>query len=430
MTRQQVRDSVLILGNFRPTLTVARALSEEGFHVIVSEADDKAAGARYSRFVDEMWDHPELHAEAGATFKQALKLLLNQRPDITTIFPAAEKFVVWLANNKNDLPANITVVSPEASLVDLCLDKVKMLDLASRAGIACAPYAEVETLDELYKKSRKLGYPLIVRPFSSLNLLGHKKAIICQSHDELLAAFSTWPGKQSGLLLQRYVTGIRHNFYFIAVNGELQSLLNTLITRTDHVDGTGFATEGVHIAVPRTFKKDIQRLVQELEYTGIGGIQFIHDPDTGEATFLELNPRNGGNFRCAEAVGMPLTRSALQLARGKTDLGLDPAHSYPTGIYYCWLTGDLYGLKEAIAHGEISLGGVVVWIFQMIRSLLRSRIHLVFTWRDPMPPIALLLRHAGRLLAVRLGFRDDTQSQTAGLAREESITPAATKADH
>ncbi|MCH8239551.1 MAG: hypothetical protein IIB62_05780 [Proteobacteria bacterium] len=413
MTQARVKDSVLILGNYRPTLAVARALGEEGHHVIVSEDDDRVAGARYSRFVDEMWDHPDLDAEAGATFKQALKLFLDQRPDITAIVPVAEEFVVWLAKNGTSLPADITIVSPEARIVELCLDKLRMLDLTSRTGIACAPYAVVKTLEYLYEQAAKIGYPIIVRPLSSLNRLGHKKAIICQDHDELMEVFSTWPAKHPGLLLQRYVSGVRHNLYFIAVNGEIRSLLEITVTRTDQHDGTGLATEGLHIAVTAAFRKDSQRLVRELDYTGIGCIQFVRDPETGEATFLEINPRIAGNQRCAEAVGMPLTRSALHLARGKTDLGLDPAHRYPAGIYFCWLSGDLYGLKEAIQHGEIGPGGVIIWTLQIIRSLLRARIHMMFTWRDPLPPFALLLRHAGRIVAAKFGSRDDAAANVA-----------------
>lgn len=408
MTRQLRKKSVLILGNYRTTFSVARVLGEDGFHVIVAEDDEVVAGARYSRFVDEMWDHPDLDVEAGRPFKQALKLFLDQRPDITAIFPVAEEFVVWLAKNRTDLPAGITIVSPEARVVELCLDKRKMLDLASQAGVSCAPYAVAKTLEELYEQSRKVGYPVIVRPFSHLNRLGHKKAVICRDHKELLEAFAIWPSRQPGLLLQRYVSGVRHDLYFIAVDGEIHSLLETRITRTDQVDGTGLSTEGVHIAVTPAFKKDTQRLVREIGYTGIGFVQFIRNPQTGEATFLELNPRTAGSHYCTEAVGMPLTRAALHLAGGTRDLGLDPAHRYPTGIYYCWLSGDIYGLKDAISHGETGIGGAIIWTLSAIRSLVRARIHLTFTWRDPLPPFALLLRHAGRIIARKFGSRSAT----------------------
>ena len=404
MTRSGNGKSVLILGNYRTTLSVARTLKEEGFRVIVSEADHGAAGARYSRFVDEMWDHPPLDAKGGAKFLQALNALLEQQPGVTTVFPVAEEFVVWLAGNKSALPAHITIVSPEPRLVDLCLDKMKMLELASRAGVECAPYAVTGTLDELYARSDKVGYPVIVRPFSHLHRLGHKKAVICNDRGALLACFSAWPEGQPGLLLQHYVSGVRHDLYFIAVKGDVVSLLETRITRTDHLDGTGLSTEGKHVAVSPAFARDTRRLVRETGYTGIGFIQFIRDPQSGKTTFLELNPRTAGSHRCAEAVGMPLTRAALELARGNTDLGLDPAHRYPVGAIYAWVTGDLYGLKQAISHKEIDAAGAARWVFRALRSVVRARIHLVFSWRDPLPSIALLIRQTARFLAPAFGL--------------------------
>ncbi|HDL17347.1 MAG TPA: hypothetical protein ENH27_05855 [Rhizobiales bacterium] len=397
------KKSVLILGNYRTTLTVAGTLGEEGFRVIVSASGDGAAGARYSRFVDEMWDHPQLDAEGGAAFGEALNAFLDGRPDVTAIFPVAEEFVVWLAGNAAALPARITLVSPAPHLVELCLDKTKMLELASRAGVECAPYAIAGALDELYERAEKIGYPVIVRPFSHLNRLGHKKAVICAGREELAAFFPLWPAGQPGLLLQRYVTGVRHDLYFIAADGEIHSLLETRITRTDHPDGTGLSTEGVHVPVSEAFERDTRRLVRELGYTGIGFIQFVRNPRSGEVTFLELNPRTAGSHRCAEAAGMPLTRAALELARGNTDLGLDPAYRYPTGVTYAWVTGDLYGLKEAMSRGEIGFAGAMRWAFQALRSVVKARIHLTFSWRDPLPAVALLIRQTARGLASAFG---------------------------
>ena len=390
------KKSVLILGNYRTTLTVARTLNEEGFRVIVSGADHGAAGARYSRYVDEMWDHPQLDVKGGAAFGDALNAFLDRRPEVTAIFPVAEEFVVWLAGNAAKLPARITLVTPKPHLVELCLDKTKMLELATRAGVECAPYAVAATLDELHDRSEKIGYPVIVRPFSHLNRLGHKKAVICAGHEELAAFFPAWPAGQPGLLLQRYVKGVRHDLYFIAANGEICSLLETRITRTDDLDGTGLSTEGVHVPVTEAFARDTRRLVRELGYTGIGFIQFVRNLQSGEVTFLELNPRTAGSHRCAEATGMPLTRAALELARGNTRLGLDPAYRYPTGVTYTWVTGDLYGLKQAISHGEIGFAAAMRWAFQALRSVAKARIHLTFSWRDPLPAIALLIRQTVR----------------------------------
>ncbi|MEM9592560.1 MAG: hypothetical protein AAF967_14790, partial [Pseudomonadota bacterium] len=114
MTLAREGETALILGNYRTTLTVAQRLKEAGFQVIVSEADDGAAGARYSRYVDDMWEHPELDENDGEPFRRALANLLARRPEITTVFPVEEKFVIWLARNSDALPYDVTLVSPSS----------------------------------------------------------------------------------------------------------------------------------------------------------------------------------------------------------------------------------------------------------------------------------------------------------------------------
>lgn len=399
MTQSLGKNTALILGNYRTTLTVARTLNEEGFRVIVSDADNGAAGARYSRFVDEMWSHPPLDEGNGRAFRNAFDTLLKSRPEITTIFPVEEAFVVWLAHNPEALPERVTLVSPKSDLVKLCLDKVRMLELASGAGVECAPYATVDTLDQLFLQCGRIGYPVIIRPFSHLNRLGNKKAVICHDRRSLAAAFPRWPAGQPGLLLQRYVTGVRHDLYFIAVDGEIRSLLETRITRTDHPDGTGLSTEGVHVPVTESFRQDTRKLVRQTGYTGIGFAQFVRDPLSGETTFLEINPRTAGSHRCAEAVGMPLTRAALHLAQGQCDIALDPAYRYPVGLYYGWVTGDLYGLKEALCRGEIGFAAAGTWLLCAVRTLVRAKTHLTFSWSDPLPSVAMLLRQGWRTFA-------------------------------
>ncbi len=277
-----------------------------------------------------------------------------------------------------------------------------MLELASCSGVECAPYSTVKTLKDLQRRCEEIGYPVIIRPFSHLNRIGHKKAVICENSRELASAFPEWPANQPGLLLQRYVTGVRHDLYFIAVSGEIRSLLETRITRTDHPDGTGLSTEGVHVRVTEKFREDTRKLISATGYTGIGFVQFIRNPNTGNATFLELNPRTAGSHRCAEAVGMPLTLSALYLAQGSTDVALNSACRFPVGRYYAWVSGDLYGIKEALSHREIGLTSATVWLLSAMRSLIRARIHLTFSWSDPRPAVALVMRQATRMIAAAM----------------------------
>ncbi len=425
MTGNTSAKSVLILGNYRPTLMVAQTLHDEGYRVIVSASDRGDAGACYSRFVDEIWQHPPVERDQGAAFGDALLAFLVSRPDVSMIFPVAEKFSVWLAEHAEILPESLGVASPKPDLVKLCLDKVAMLNLARQQGVASAPHGVAHTLDELHHQAEKIGFPIIVRPFSHLNRIGHKKAVICRDRDDFVDAFPKWPKKQPGLLLQRYVSGERHDLCFVAVDGDVQCLLETRITRTDHPDGTGLSTEGQYVAVSKQLERDTRLLVAALGYTGIGFTQFVRDPRSGEITFLELNPRVAGSHRCAEAAGMPLTRSAIALAQGEKILNLASHFSYPVGSYYAWLLGDLHGLKEAVRHREIGFEDGVCWVASALRSFLRARIHLVFARRDPMPAFALVLRQTTRIIAAaaRASMLDEDELTTKGSDTSDGDLP-------
>jgi len=383
--------AVLVLGNYRPTLAVARVLKRRGYRVIVSEARHGAAGARYSRFVDALWQHPDL-ADPDA-FAQALAALVAARGDIAAIFPVEENYCAWLARHASRVPEGVPVISPAPDVVTLCLDKSRMLDLARELGVRSLPHEVAASLDELRLAAQGIGYPVIVRPFSHLVRIGDKKAVICLDPEQLAAAFPVWPENQPGLLLQRYLVGGRRDLYFSAREGRIEALLETHVTRTDNIDGTGLSTEGRYAPLTPELADETRRLVEALGYSGIGVTQFVVDARTGEATFLELNPRVAGSHRCAEAIGFRLTEAALSIARSPSEP--TPAANfsdYPAGGYYCWLSGDLYGIAEALGRGDLGALSLSRWSGKVLRSALRARVHLTWSLDDPLPALALLAR--------------------------------------
>ena len=83
--------SVLLLGNYRPAMVFARALCESGCRVVLG-SEGESHGCRFSRFVHETWDHPEL-SDHDPSFANALRAFLRQRRDITAVVPITEEFV-------------------------------------------------------------------------------------------------------------------------------------------------------------------------------------------------------------------------------------------------------------------------------------------------------------------------------------------------
>lgn len=385
-----VRHTVLLLGNYRPALVAARALSELGCRIVLGLGGGEG-GNEHSRAVDEVWDHPEL-VGAGDQFVAALEKFLTSRPDITVVYPIGEPFLLCFAERGMRFEDRVLIASVPPGIATTCSDKLAMLDLATTAGVECLPYRAVDTYDDLLSVAKAVAFPVVIRPLNSKVLLGKRKAVICKDKEALKAAIPLWPKGVTTLLVQREASGVRHNVFFAAHNGKVFRALETQILRTDRIDGTGYAVDGLTVPLTPKLLFETKALAKSLDFTGVGLAQFICDPKTGRSCFLELNPRLAGSHAITEYAGLELTRLGIELAADVAPDAADRDVSYRTGIRYAWSYGDLRGIKTALADGEASLADMPAMIGRLLWTALRAETHMSWSWRDPAPAFALFRR--------------------------------------
>jgi len=388
--RTAERGTVLTLGNYRPTIAVARALDRHSYRVIVGSGGGEG-GAEFSRHVREAWHHPDLERNEEA-FSAALSNFLQRRPDIGFVFPITEEFVVWLARNREAVPKERVVVSALPRIVETCLDKPKMLELARVNGLGCPPFEIVRSYSELTIAAQRVEWPVVVRPLTPGRRIGSRKAVIAATAAELERMLPEWPAGQAGLLVQRKANGVRRNVYFAAHEGEIFSALETKILRTDRIDGTGLAVDGVTVPATAVLLDHCGRLARALEFTGIGLAQFILDAETGQSCFIEINPRIAGSHAITEAAGQDLSHVAIALSAGGSHPLGTRSFKAPPGLRYAWSYGDLRGLKSAVREKEIGFAGALRWLLRATETWLRADTHMTWRWSDPLPTLALFLR--------------------------------------
>ena len=369
--------SVIVVGNYRPSLTVVRALAAAGFHVIVGR--EGVCHAHRSSQCTEIWDHPPI-AERGE-FVAALHDFLDDRPDVAAVFPVSESAVVCVAGIAGDLPTSVRCVAPASETVDLCLDKPRFLALARETGVPVKPFAVASDLAVLHDFARSTGFPLVVRPLASGLRLLQRKALIIDSEAALTRQLAVWPAAHASLLVQEYARGTRYNLYFAARSGTVLASGLVRVLRTDRVDGTGLAVDGETLASEPVLGDFLERLVARLGYHGVGCAQFLFDRERNEAVLLELNPRLGANFAIVHAAGLQLANLACELH------GIDtPATAtWQPGLRYAWLYGDLAGLAEELGSGALAFSGAARWLRDALVTQLRADVHLTFARSDPMP---------------------------------------------
>jgi predicted ATP-grasp superfamily ATP-dependent carboligase len=376
---------ILILGNHRNALTVARRLGRQN-RVILGAADGPGRVER-SRFVEEAWSLPNATSDE---FPGALESRLQSLPDIPVLFPIGDDELFGLLRVPSVMEGRVSVVMPAPEVVAVCLDKAANVDLASRLQIPQARYRKVQRLSQLQDAVREVGCPCIIKSDHQLSLAFGKKAYRVGDVDELTALVASEPEPQHGLIVQAMATGLRHNVYFAAEKGRLIGAMEARVLRTTIFDGSGFTVESGSVPMNDALRQYTERLVDALGYQGIGNTQFLVDRERDEISFLEISPRMGAAFAVTVPCGFDFAQAGLSLAVG------DPVSpdvlplDYPAGCRLAWTYGDLVGLIAAVRSREISGSQAGIWLWRIIRAAVTADIHPTWSWRDPRPALANL----------------------------------------
>jgi predicted ATP-grasp superfamily ATP-dependent carboligase len=366
--------AVLVLGDYRQTITVARSLGRAGLRVILGSDDPDSSTAR-SRHVAACECFPGGDQDRPPPGLEGW--LRSHRPEY--VFPVGETQLRQVLAAPR-LLALSTWVMPEPATVRRCLDKRVLFDLAPAIGMPMAPWLQWAGAQAWRDAARGFGFPVVVKRKDSSSHLREKKALILRSEAELESVLAEIAagGDAESFVLQKFAPGVRHNCHFAADGGRIVAFLQQEVLRTDEADGTGIGLEGVTVAPSAELRACCERLLYRLGYSGIGCIQFLVDPASGAASFLELNPRLDSTAALACRLGYDFPLLAIEIAARTRPAPL--IAPYPTGRRYHWLYGDLNAWRQ----GKVRLP-------VLARSALRGY-DLSHDWRDPAPGLHLLWR--------------------------------------
>lgn len=378
---------ILLIGNYRPSLTIARVLSAAGHEVW-------AATSGYCDYLN--WSRAVMGSLPISDFEHGLAALedignLVRRHGFDAVWPVSDQATRYLARHGASLPDGLVRVSPDPALVSRCVSKTEMAALCADLDVPVAPFTAINSVQEAREACLDLGFPVVIKPTSEGELIHGKKVLTLHGLSDLDAELASWPKGHTQLLAQKRLDGQRHNHYFLAHRGKLISGAALEILRTDRADGSGYAVEGISAAPRPDLADHTARLVEALGYTGLGCAQYMTSRVGSETSFLEVNPRLGANFAGAEAAGAHMVNAALDLALGHSETApANPWAKTRTGVRYAWSKGDLSGWLWRMKHGA-SLAQTISDAATGLITALRADTHLVFDWRDPAPALGCAL---------------------------------------
>jgi biotin carboxylase len=403
---------ILLVGNLRSSLTIARNLSRAG-HEVHCGVDGLDPFLFTSRHVKGALWHPRVDIEAQAALGAMADYV--HAHGIDAIYPVSDVAVRLISRNRSRFPAHVRLIVADERVVEACVDKVGMFQLCERLGVPIAPLRLVHDYIALEAAVVAIGRPCVIKPIGNSHYVSDAKALVVRADQELAEVLAAWPGEHETLCVQAFATGVRHDVDFAAHDGRLIGAVQVEARRTDRIDGTGHMIEKVSVAPLPEVVRAVETLVAALDYTGVGNVQFMVDRESGRISYLENNPRMAAGFRSAEVCGLPLAVMNYQFWGARTPPAprADP-WAYPVGKRMVWTKGDLSGLLHDWKAGALSPKQAAGWAFALLRNLFAPN-HLTFSVRDPVPSFWIYLQAPLKKLGIAPGSKQLARASTSRL---------------
>lgn len=384
--------TVLLVGDARMAFPVAKALSKAG-HEVHAGVSCFSNYLEWSRYVTRSFPHPSLEPGTDEALPM-YRAWLDANPHIDTMQPVSEGGLRFMTRHRDEFEKRVKLIMPSKEAVDTASNKTAMFELCERIGAPLASYQRVSSMQEVHKAVAAIGFPLIIKPSKVDAPLVGRKALILDDQAQLDEKLTEWPEEHPELLVQKYVRGPRHSVIFSADKGRLLGAVEIRAARTHENDGTGYTTYGVTVEPTPEIKSSVEAIVKALTYSSTGCAQYVVDPESGEITFMEVNPRVSLG-RISECAGLPHSLWGLMLAHNEPVAGFSDPWATKRDVEYVWTKGELNLILSLMKSGEIGASESVKRLGQMTRDAVKCH-HAIFEATDPLPAIGV---YANKVIA-------------------------------
>jgi carbamoylphosphate synthase large subunit len=379
---------VLVLGDYRQTVTVVRSLARAGYEVTLG-TDDPRSSTAFSRYLSGVWTY----SASPQRFLDELEGFLRaERPDF--VFVVGESQLRRLAPAAARFGPLATWANAPFDVAVRCFNKSALYALTPSLGIPTLPWRAFTDIHDWRRAAAEMGFPVVIKRRDSSAQILERKALICASSAELeafLAEAHNDPDR-APLVLQKFGAGKRHNCHVAADDGELIAFFQQKVIRTDELDDTGIGVSGVSVPPDARLRAWCAELVRAVGYSGVGCIQFLVD-DAGEACFLEFNARMDSTAALPYRLGYDFPRFAMRIAGAQRAGRRAPSSGayYAPGKKYHWTYGDVHCWVQAARRGQRSPAQLAAWALRIVWDA-SSSYHLTWDMLDPMPTLSMFTR--------------------------------------
>lgn len=424
---QRIEKSISIIA-----LSITRSLGRKGVRVVRVHPNrlDQSLSSRYCSRV-------EIAPDFYSGEESLLAFLLDMRccyEGGAVLIPASDDCAYFVAKHHDALSGAFAVMAPRWPVMQAILDKKSQYELAQHLGLPIPEtYFPGSGADVRRLAGELLNFPYVIKPLvahqwrlaAKKSAVQGKKGFAVFSPQELIDRYDTVACVDKNIMIQEVVGGADERlFTFLSYFDEQSRPICYCIRKKvrQHPIDFGYCTL-TESCFDATVEAQSIRLLQEIGYHGISGVEWKLDPRTGAYKLIEINPRAVQTIAMGGACGVDIPYLAF---RDKTEGVERPVTQWRSGAKWLHMLDDVRAARSLWRLGKLSLWG---WW----KSIAGKKTHAVYASDDLMPFVGhyleffkALMASVRRRLARRTPHRDDQRESLwddAGVRHCEEAKP-------
>lgn len=359
---------------------VVRSLGRAGIPVwaLSARSDSPARFSRYCTYLPV----PSAEREPEA-LERALLDHARLHPEKPVLFVIGDVEAQFVADRRPLLQQYFRINLPDSEIMHGLIDKRRQYCMVEHLGMPMPRTYYGVTSHTV--RSGVFEFPLVIKPAVSARWpAGRLKGLLVEDASQLEHQLGELERAGAPVVVQSMIPGPASQLYtvlaYMSQCGEPVVWGTYRKVRQYPVD-LGLAALAETVQVPDLEQRAL-RLLRDLHFTGICGMEFKKDPRDGVFRFIEMNPRFELSATLVARAGADV---ALAMYSDLTGSASPPQERFRAGVGWMALNLELKACRELAARGEFS------WK-DWARSVRGVRSEALFSWDDPMPGLAAYLR--------------------------------------
>jgi predicted ATP-grasp superfamily ATP-dependent carboligase len=361
-----------------PGLGAVRSLGRAGVPVIGLDPTPGGVGFASRYCVAERCPDPTTEPERLVEYLLDHARRLDE-PGVLS--PASDAFVLFISRYRDVLGEHFRFNLPSPEVMESAIDKRKLYEMAERVGVAYPTTFYPETLDDVHRIKHEIEYPVYIKPYYShlwaAAFPKSGKGIKAFTPDQLVAGYERVFSAGVQAMAQSIILGpasnIRTARVYVAQDGRLRALFTTRTVRQWPVE-FGVGTMLVS-AWDESFAEMGTTFFRDIDYRGVGTIEFKQDDRDGVLKVTDLNPRWWGSIQLAPSSGVDFPLIHYRDLIGQP---LPSQTTFREGVRWVDGRGDFGSALAHIREGKLTVG-------EWTRQWMSARAFSTFAIDDPKP---------------------------------------------